>query len=144
MPKASTKPPLVWSRAFPATPEHVRAVRASLRELLNGCPVTDDVLLCGSELATNAIQHSRSARTGGRFTVRAEVHPQDYILIEVEDGGGPWAEPAGDPGRGRGLDIIGALAASWGIKGDDRGRVVWARLDWPATGPARPPAGDCR
>lgn len=69
----------------------------------------DAVLIC-SELYTNAVLHSDSARPGGRFTVRAEVHEGDYLWIEVEDDGGQWVEKAQCDGRGRGLAIVAALA----------------------------------
>ena len=114
-------------------PEHVRQARADARDLLAGCPAADEVILCLSELATNAVRHSHSRRPGGTFTVRVERCPGAYIRIEVEDDGGPWLGPAPDPGSGRGLDIIGALAPEWGVATSPAGRTVWARLDWPSS-----------
>jgi serine/threonine-protein kinase RsbW len=119
------------TRAYPGTPEQIRVVRADLRGLLDDCPVADDVILCASELAANAALHSHSRKPGAHFTVRAEIHPGDYAWIEVEDNGGPWTEPAPGTGRSHGLDIIRALTSDWGIDGDYRSRVVWARIDWP-------------
>ncbi len=75
---------------YPGTPEHVHQVRADLRPILRGCPMTDDVILCASELAANAAIHSDSRLPGGTFTVRAKISPGDYVWIEVEDNGGPW------------------------------------------------------
>ncbi len=95
--------------------------------------MADDVLLCVSELATNAALHSKSRLAGGIFTVRGKVSPGDYAWIEVEDNGGPWTLGASDPERGSGLDIIRALADDWGVDGDHDGRTVWARFDWPST-----------
>jgi hypothetical protein len=46
--------------AYPGRVEQVSMVRADLRAMLNGCPVADDVILCASELAANAVRHSRS------------------------------------------------------------------------------------
>jgi len=112
-------------------PEHVRQARADARDLLAECPAADEVILCLSELAANAVMHSNSRRPGGTFTVRIGTRTGAYIRIEVEDGGGPWLAPAPDPGSGRGLDIIGALAAEWGIATGPAGRTVWARFDWP-------------
>ena len=113
-------------------PEYVRQVRADARSLLAGCPAADEVILCLSELATNAVLHSNSGRPGGTFTVRIGSRPGADIRIEVEDDGGAWLAPAPDPGSGRGLDIIGALAAEWGIAISPAGRTVWARFDWPS------------
>ena len=52
------------------------------------------------------------------------------IRIEVEDAGGSWHFGPNDDGRPHGFDVIAALAGAgnWGIDGDTRGRVAWARL----------------
>jgi anti-sigma regulatory factor (Ser/Thr protein kinase) len=118
---------------YPAVPEQIGTVRADLRGLTGDCPMGDDVVLCGSELAANAATHSHSRLPGGSFTVRAEIHPGDCVRIEVQDDGGPWLETAPDRSRGHGLDIIRALASGWGVDGDRKSRVVWARFDWPGT-----------
>jgi serine/threonine-protein kinase RsbW len=116
---------------YPGGPEQIRAVRADLGALLDGCPMADDVVLCASELATNAVLHSHSRLAGGRFTVRSKVSPGDYVWIAVEDSGGLWTPADRDPERGHGLEVIQALADDWGIDGDQDGRTVWARFDWP-------------
>jgi serine/threonine-protein kinase RsbW len=119
------------SRTFPARADQVRQARAFLRPVLADCPAADDVLLVCSELAANAVQHSASARPGGYFSVHAKIREGEYVWIEVEDNGGRWAAPTGTGERGRGLLIVDALAACWDVRGDDTGRVVCARLDWP-------------
>ena len=50
--------------------------------------------------------------------------------LEVEDAGGPWRDGPRDDGRPHGFDVVAAIAGpgNWGIDGDDRGRVAWARL----------------
>src|SRR5262249_60941686 len=101
------------------------------------------VILCLSELAANAVVHSESRRPGGTFTVRIESCPGTHIRIEVEDGGGAWLAPAPDPGSGRGLDIIRAIAAAWGIATRSAGRAGWARFDWPSREPGRGAAPSC-
>src|SRR5262252_1648113 len=115
---------------YPGRPEHVRKVRADARRLMARWHATDEVILCLSELATNAVLHSDSRRPGGTFTVRIESRPGAYIRFEVEDDGGPWLASAPDPGSGRGLDIIGVLAAEWGATTSPPGRTVWARFSW--------------
>jgi anti-sigma regulatory factor (Ser/Thr protein kinase) len=102
--------------------------------MLAGCPLADDLVLICSELAANAVRHSVSARPGGQFTVRAEVRDGDYAWIEVEDQGGRWERKERSDVRGRGLVVVDELAAYWDIRGDDTGRVVCARLDWPGLG----------
>jgi serine/threonine-protein kinase RsbW len=117
---------------YPGSPEHVRQVRADARGLLAGCPATEEVILCLSELAANAVLHSDSRRPGGTFTVRIESCPGAHIRIEVNDDGGPWLARAHGPGSGRGLDIIRVLAAEWGVATSPAGRTVWARFNWPS------------
>ena len=116
---------------YPGSAEHIRAVRAGLRSLLDDCPMADDVIVCASELAANAAVHSRSRLVGGTFTVRVRISPGDYAFIEVEDGGGAWSPSSCDVAQHHGLDIVRALATTWGIEGDHTGRSVWARFDWP-------------
>ena len=87
------------------------------------------MILCASELAANAAQHSRSRLPGGTFTVRATINPDHYAQIELQDNGGPWNQAMVDPTRHHGLDIIRAVADEWGIDGDQTSRTIWARFD---------------
>jgi two-component sensor histidine kinase len=106
--------------------DEVGRARHEVTAYLSGCPAADDAGLILSELATNAVLHSRSR--GGYFVVRSEMFP-GYAWLEVEDAGGGW-DQHGDGDGGRGLVIVEALAAEWGVDGDARGRVVWARIEW--------------
>ena len=99
---------------YPGGTEHIRAVRADLRAFLDDCSRADDVILCASELAANAAQHSRSRLPDGTFTVRAVISPDHYARIEVQDSGGPWNQGMIDPTRHHGLDVIRAVADEWG------------------------------
>jgi anti-sigma regulatory factor (Ser/Thr protein kinase) len=127
-------------RVYRGRAEQVAAVRADLRRLLGDTPLTDDALLCASELAANAVRHSASGQPGGHFTIRADLRPGCWVRIEVKDQGGPWAGPAEDLERGHGLDIVRRIAADWGAEGGCRSRALWALLNWPADG-LGPPAG---
>lgn len=126
----------VTNHAYPGEPRQARRVRADLLTILAGCPVADDCVLIASELAANAAIHSRSRMPGGSFTVHSRVEPGDYIWLEVEDNGGAWAATTQEDSRPHGLDIVAKLAGpgNWGIDGDESGRTVWARLDWPQGG----------
>ena len=62
------------------------------------------------------------------LAVHGEKYP-GYVWLEVRDDGGSW-EPGSDDDGGRGLGIVAAVSADWGVDGDDRGRTVWARLEW--------------
>jgi len=136
----STGAQITWSRAFPATPQQVGEARRFLAAILDGRAAADDAVLCLSELASNAVLHSRSATLGAQFTVRATLKT-DQLRVEVSDDGGPWLWPdGGDDQHGRGLVIVSSLATAWGRAGTpDTGWTVWYTIDcpdWP-TPPAR-------
>ena len=78
---------------YPGGTEHIRTVRADLRAVLDAYPRADDVILCASELAANAVQYSRSHLPGGTFAVRTVISPDHYARIEVQDGAAPGTSP---------------------------------------------------
>jgi serine/threonine-protein kinase RsbW len=117
---------------YPGRADQLLYVRRAVASHLTGCAAADDAVLIASELAANAILHSRS-RTG-HFTVRTELHP-DHVRIEAEDLGGPWRRRHSDV-RPHGLDIVEALTGpdGWGTETTGGDRIVWARLDLDAAG----------
>jgi Histidine kinase-like ATPase domain len=122
-------------------PAQIGPARQFLARVLGGWPTADDAALCLSELAANAILHSRSAEPGGQFTVRVQLTGHD-LRVEVADGGGPWVWTAyPDEQHGRGLLIVDSLARSWGQSdGSDDGRIVWYEMTLTGNGglPAQP------
>lgn len=128
--RPSARGPLSWQRVFPGEASQVGEARRFLASCLAGCSVADDAITCLSELAANAVLHSNSRLPGGSFTIRAERGAAGRWRIEVIDQGGPWS-PNPDPGGrdGRGLLIVGRLAADWGIAGGHDGRTAWCELD---------------
>src|SRR5580704_5854004 len=119
--------------SYPGRLDQLRHLRRELAGVLDGCPSADEIILCASELAANAVQHSRSGRPGGTFTVHVEVSRGDYVCIAIDDDGGPWAAVVSSLDRGRGLVIVAALTADWGATTGPVGRTVWALFDWPAS-----------
>jgi anti-sigma regulatory factor (Ser/Thr protein kinase) len=110
----------------------LRQVRRAVASHLTGCAAANDAVLVASELAANAILHSRSR--AGHFIIRTELHPE-HVRIEAEDSGGPWRRRQPD-GRLHGLDVVEALTGpdGWGTKTTTGGRIVWAHLDLAAAG----------
>ncbi|MFJ9682927.1 ATP-binding protein [Streptomyces sp. NPDC101194] len=92
----------------------------------------DDVLLCVSELVTNALLHG--VPPGRGFRVRLSLEPGDGVLrVEVHDSGDGEvcpvaADPAPDAEGGRGLLLVAALADKWGVGERDPGKVVWCEF----------------
>jgi serine/threonine-protein kinase RsbW len=117
-------------RAFAAQPLQVAQARRFVGGVLSGFTVAADIVLCVSELASNAVLHSNSRAPGGQFVVRAWISAVGRVHAEVEDRGGPWI-PDTDPDeeRGRGLLIVAALSTRWGITGSEAGRVAWLDFD---------------
>lgn len=94
----------------------------------------DDALLVVSELAANALTHAHSS-----YSIRLSA-TSNVLRIEVDDAGAGTPEPqplTEDEEHGRGLHLVDALAASWGMEsGDGGGKRVWAELALPATAAA--------
>jgi serine/threonine-protein kinase RsbW len=120
----------VFERTYLGTMEQVRDVCADMTAITDGYALSDDLVLITSELATNAIRHSRSGRPAGEFTVRVTLYPYDYAWVEVIDQGGEWV--SGE--RRHGLSALASIAGdgNWGIDGDEACHVAWFRLNWPA------------
>ncbi|MGC0415458.1 anti-sigma regulatory factor (Ser/Thr protein kinase) [Embleya sp. AB8] len=93
--------------------------------------VADDAVLILSELLSNALRHARALPSGN---VRAAwwVRPDGLLAIEVTDGGSSTrprqASPSLSAHGGRGLSIIGTLAADWGVRGTPDEVTVWALI----------------
>ncbi|WP_233228533.1 ATP-binding protein [Streptomyces sp. BSE7-9] len=108
-----------------ATPAEVSGVRRALRAY------GADVQLCASELVTNVVQHLGE---GVPVTVRVWCDDGGRTRLEVTDPD-PRALPVlrasvgADEESGRGLALLDALAARWGVAhGPGRGKTVWCEL----------------
>jgi anti-sigma regulatory factor (Ser/Thr protein kinase) len=106
---------------FPGVPASIEKARVWARDRLTnqGVDVPEDLALVLSELATNAIQHTRSGAPSGTFAVRLIVHP-DRVRVEVRDNGPRGARTPTrrtatlNAERGRGLLLVDAVALTWG------------------------------
>ncbi|MFB6941641.1 ATP-binding protein [Streptomyces sp. NPDC060286] len=88
----------------------------------------DDVLLCTSELATNALAHG--VPSGRGYLVRLLLEEGGAALrVEVHDSGSgrPGVrEPDGESGRG--LLLVEAVADRWGVGERSPGKIVWCEF----------------
>ncbi len=110
---------------FEGTPAAVSAARAFVSATLLAWDldeVAEVAVLLTSELTTNAVRHARTA-----FRVVVSCRPPD-LVVEVADGSpdhpAPRLAPPSAEG-GRGLQLVQALARSWGTRPADQGKVVW-------------------
>jgi serine/threonine-protein kinase RsbW len=120
-----------WCRNFPGTRTQVSEARQFVTSYLGDRPEIDTAELVVSELATNAIRHSRSGLPGGRFGVTLHTGATMLILAVLDEGGptAPRLCRAGeDEQSGRGLHLVEMLTARWGVHGDEVGRTVWALI----------------
>ncbi len=154
------EPMWVRQRAWESHPAAVKEARALTWAAMadwNLLELTDEAMLCTSELATNAVVHAMMPdqhvdwlwRT---FTVRLSFWPKRAVAIEVRDAD---PRPPVVPGRGvmrpspaeperiggslRGLRMVEAVSdfVSWGPVATG-GKTVWCRFDLEPRGLARP------
>jgi anti-sigma regulatory factor (Ser/Thr protein kinase) len=104
--------------------------------------------LLGSELASNAIRHTRSGERLGYYSLTC-VRLRDGLRLTCKDQGADTPAPsnpenprylAADPNgldpdlkAGRGLAMIDALASEWGDNGLTQNRQVWFHLPYDLT-----------
>lgn len=108
--------------ALPADAGTPRLARRAVLERLADVPRRDDLLLCVSEVVTNAVLH---AGTPKHLSVRPVG---DVLLVEVADGDPrlPTRRPHDlTSATGRGLHFLDDLAVRWGARPTSDGKVVW-------------------
>ena len=105
----------------------VRRFAAQAADDLDSGVDRDDLAVVVGELAANAAIHQDgevevaiSAMDGGGLEV--EVIDRDRTHLEVIDG------PAWDVEGHRGLFLVEALSAAWGVEVGEDGKRVWAQL----------------
>lgn len=128
---ARISPCVLW---LPAAPSSVKAARTAAQRFLDAAGYVDAegvVVLIVSELATNAV---RAAGVGHSIRLDLSLIVPGRIRISCWDPkpAAPDAVPAAPDElaeSGRGLFLIGQLAACWGVLTKQPGKVVWAEVD---------------
>jgi anti-sigma regulatory factor (Ser/Thr protein kinase) len=121
---------------LPGVTRSVSAARRCVGEVLMvaGHEDVNDVRLVVSELATNAMAYTASGEPGGFVTVEVSSLDALTAYIEVIDEGSAVTVPEvrnsdAEECGGRGLWLVEAVAASWGVRDEGcRRRVVWAEM----------------
>ncbi|GAB3959858.1 ATP-binding protein [Streptomyces sparsus] len=131
----STTPPPQFTQLLSATRRGARLARLLAVEQVvrwgwpRGCEQTGTVELVVAELAANAVLHGRVA--GRCFRTGLTLLTDGRLRIEVTDPRGERA-PAlvrGSGEGGRGLLLVDALAAEWGVRPYlPGGKTVWAEV----------------
>lgn len=114
---------------FDCDPAHVRRTRDFVAQTLREWSLDDlvgDTQLVVSELASNAVLHSR---TEVRLTLRSDG--KLWVRIELRDENPRLPVPVAfseDATNGRGLAMVNAVTASWGFGREEGGKTVWAEI----------------
>jgi CheY-like chemotaxis protein/anti-sigma regulatory factor (Ser/Thr protein kinase) len=114
------------SERLPADPRSAGEARRLVRSTLDGWTdgdKIDDIILCVSELVTNAVVHAASSPR-----VMVHVRPE-VIHVEVSDASDvlPLPRQAGPADTsGRGMSILSDLSDRWGsLRRSGGGKTVW-------------------
>jgi CheY-like chemotaxis protein len=109
----------------PESPAHARAFTQRVLRGWSCEPLIEDAQLIISELVTNAIRHAGSSAT---LWLRLSTRTLQ-ITVADEHRASPRPLPASLTRRhGRGLMVVAALAAAWGVEPHHGGKAVWAEL----------------
>lgn len=119
---------------LPATLRAPGQARLTVRSVLSSWGLgnlTDDAELLASELVANAAEHADGSPIGLTIRKHAEPGGQQGILCQVTDTVPevPQLQEAG-PGseRGRGLQVVAAVATSSGFASSPQGKTAWFTL----------------
>jgi anti-sigma regulatory factor (Ser/Thr protein kinase) len=129
---ATTRHFVLRERFFRRDRQSVPAARKFVRwalidwDLIEGFRA-DDVLLCVSELSTNALVHGVPPGRGFRLYLR---YDGAVLRVEVHDPGPgiPQVVHTADDEGGRGLLLVAAVADEWGVGERRPGKVVWCEF----------------
>jgi anti-sigma regulatory factor (Ser/Thr protein kinase) len=107
------------------------SIRAWLRDLLVGfaAGIVADIELLVTELVTNAYEHGagcaalRMYLAADRAVVRLEVDDRSPHLRIRPPEGADLSSPGG-----RGLVLIAAISADWGVDAEPGRKTVWAEI----------------
>ncbi|MCX5199129.1 ATP-binding protein [Streptomyces sp. NBC_00249] len=114
-------------RLYLRAPQTIAAARQFTRDTLHAWGADDrdgEMLLCVSELATNALRYGVPR---GRGYLLRLLYFDGTVRIEVHDSGPGLSRMAGRP-LGRGLTLVEAVSDAWGVVPRAPGKVVWCEF----------------
>ncbi|GGT38592.1 ATP-binding protein [Nonomuraea spiralis] len=129
---------MMWQCVFPGEHDQVGLVRRMVEALFAGTGRQNDAALIVSELATNALLHTRSGQAGGWFGVEVylpENGPMAYLgVCDLGGAGRPRFDRQLADGEltigGFGLAIVRDLVVKLSQIGSPAtGHTVWVHLD---------------
>ncbi|MGZ4605089.1 MAG: SpoIIE family protein phosphatase [Blastococcus sp.] len=120
---------------LPADPARLAGIRRTVRAWAAATGLTEetaeDLQLALGEALANAVEHAYAAGVAGDCRYRVDREPDGAVRVQVQDAG-TWRPPPEDRGhRGRGLELITALASDVEVThapGTGAGTTVGFRL----------------
>ncbi|MFF3129394.1 SpoIIE family protein phosphatase [Streptomyces sp. NPDC057908] len=133
----SPRAPRLHQYIHQADPEGLSDARTIVRQALTDWDMAefaDDAELVTGELLVNVLLHTES---GAVLTLEVLPEPVRRVRLSVQDRSSVWPRrrsPGETATSGRGLLLLDAVAARWGIEPRGEGKAVWCEI-----GPSAPP-----
>ena len=107
---------------LPADASAPRLARQRVAESLAETPRLDELLLCVSEVVTNAVLHGKPPF---RITIDRDGQAVRIAVHDAAAAAPVRKSPDADTPTGRGLRLLDRLAIAWGADPTDGGKAVW-------------------
>lgn len=133
----SPRAPRLHQYIHQADPEGLSDARTIVRQALTDwdmVELADDAELVAGELLVNVLLHTEG---GAALTLEVLPEPVRRVRLSVQDRSSAWPRrrsPGETATSGRGLLLLDAVAARWGIEPRGEGKAVWCEI-----GPSAPP-----
>ncbi len=130
--RGSPVPQAVLEQHLPArstAPQVARQVTRGACRTWRVGPACDAAILAVSELVGNAVRHGGP----GQLVLRLAMTPR-RLRLEVTDSGDGLPgvrRPTSEEEGGRGLLLVSAVSARWGVRRDPVGKTVWVEIALP-------------
>ncbi|MDT9683523.1 SpoIIE family protein phosphatase [Streptomyces sp. TRM76323] len=127
----TTRAPRIHQYVHQADPEGLSEARAVVRRALRDWGMresADDAELLTGELLGNVLLHTEG---GAVLTLEVLPEPVRRVRLTVQDRSSAWPRrrtPGEAATSGRGLLLLDALAARWGVEPRGEGKAVWCEI----------------
>lgn len=140
----SPRAPRLHQYIHQADPEGLSDARTIVRQALedwNMAELADDAELVTGELLVNVLLHTEG---GAVLTLEVLPEPVRRVRLSVQDRSSVWPRrrsPGETATSGRGLLLLDAVAACWGIEPHGEGKAVWCEIGPSPRSTSASPAG---
>lgn len=114
------------TKVLPPQPQSARHARRFVRDCLEPYDVANDTIeLVASELVGNVVTHAKT-------DITVQVIVGRRVRLEICDGNAvapALKDAALDAERGRGLFIVDAVSADWGVEPLPAGKRIWVEFE---------------